>query len=104
MSPRALLAILLPFSVFAAEYRAPAGERYAVAGHTASILPGGRVIQPFGQQIDTGPGPFGLAISERGAAATANIGFDRFGVTVLEPQKSGWRERNIWARTPGSHL
>jgi YVTN family beta-propeller protein len=42
-------------------------------------------------------------VSERGAAASANIGYERFGVTVLEPEKNGWRERDIWARTPGVH-
>jgi YVTN family beta-propeller protein len=75
-----------------------------VAGRSESILPGGRVIEPLGQQIETGPGPFGLAVSERGAAATANIGYERFGITVLEPEKGGWRKRDIWARTPGSHV
>ena len=105
MSFRLLLAMVLTLSTAAgAEYRAPAGQRYAVAGRTASILPGGRILEPLGHQIDTGPGPFGLAVSDRGAAASANIGYERFGVTVLEPEKNGWRERDIWARTPGVHV
>ena len=105
MSFRLLLAIVLTLPAAAgAEYRTPAGQRYAVVGRTASILPGGRILEPLGQQIDTGPGPFGLAVSDRGAAASANIGYERFGVTVLEPEKNGWRERDIWARTPGVHV
>ena len=103
MSAGPLLGIILAAAVASgAEYRSPAGQRYAVAGRTASILPGGRILEPLGQQIDTGPGPFGLAVSERGAAASANIGYERFGVTVLEPEKNGWREGEIWARTPGA--
>jgi YVTN family beta-propeller protein len=102
MSARPLLGIVLATAAAtAAEYRSPAGQRYAIAGRTASILPGGRILEPLGQQIDTGPGPFGLAVSDRGAAASANIGYERFGVTVLEREKNGWRERDLWARTPG---
>jgi DNA-binding beta-propeller fold protein YncE len=104
MPTRTLLGILLLLSgAGAAEYHPPAGQRYAIAGRSESILPGGRVIEPLGLQIETGPGPFGLAVSERGAAATANIGYERFGITVVEPEKGGWRRRDIWARTPGSH-
>ncbi len=69
----------------------------------ASILPGGRVLEPAGEQILVGPGPFGLAVSGRGSIAVANIGYERFGVTILEPDKKGWRQRDVWARTPGSH-
>src|ERR1700750_1072790 len=104
MSARALLGIILAAAAApGAEYQSPAGQRYAVAGRSVAILPGGRILEPLGQQIDTGPGPFGLAVSDRGAAASANIGYERFGVTVLEPEKNGWRERDIWARTPGVH-
>ena len=59
--------------------------------------------KPFGTEIATGPGPFGLAVSEKGIAATANVGYERFGITIIDPpgQKT-WRAHHIWARTPHS--
>jgi YVTN family beta-propeller protein len=67
------------------------------------VLPGGRLLRPYGVQIETGPGPFGLAVSPRGIIATADIGYERFGITIIDPPgKSPWRARQIWARTPGS--
>ena len=73
MSAGTLLGIILTIAAASgAEYQSPAGQRYAVAGRTASILPGGRILEPLGQQIDTGPGPFGLAVSgERLRAPTS---------------------------------
>src|SRR5581483_6137717 len=68
----------------------------------ASVLPGGRFIQPSGTQIETGPGTFGLALSSKGAVATADIGYERFGVTVIERARGVWQERHLWTRTPGS--
>src|SRR5881394_1857847 len=57
-------------------YHAPAGLRPALR-HSggASILPGGRVIAPAGDQYAAGSGTFGLALSPSGrVAATANSG------------------------------
>jgi YVTN family beta-propeller protein len=85
-----------------ADYRPPGGERYPLITASGSILPGGRILKPFGREIETGPGPFGLAVSPKGIIATANSGFERYGVTVIEPSSKGaaWEEHNIWARTP----
>ncbi|HEX8985339.1 MAG TPA: hypothetical protein VF767_07905, partial [Bryobacteraceae bacterium] len=56
-----LLLLALALSTVAADYRAPAGKRYAVRRPGAeSILPGGRIITPLGAQHPTGSGPFGL--------------------------------------------
>jgi YVTN family beta-propeller protein len=87
----------------AADFHPPGGENYAVVGTSGTILPGGRLLKPYGVQIETGPGPFGLAVSPRGTVATADIGYERFGITVIEPPgKNPWRVRQIWARTPHS--
>src|SRR5438067_3074823 len=97
----------------AADFHTPAGQRPAQVGATGTILPGGRILKPWGVQIETGPSPFGLAVNAGGTAATADIGFERSGVTIIEPpsqdrssndrsSKSPWRERHVWARTPRS--
>jgi len=93
-----------------ADFRPPGGERYADASTIPSavgpvvVLPGGRLIKPLGTQIETGPGPFGLAVSSRGKVATADTGAERFGITVIEPplKKNPWMVDHIWARTPHS--
>jgi DNA-binding beta-propeller fold protein YncE len=89
-----------------ADFRPPAGQRYAQIAAVGSILPGGRVIQPLGTQIATGPGTFGLAVNHKGALATADIGYERVGVTVIEPggsrKQAVWQVHHIWARTPHS--
>jgi DNA-binding beta-propeller fold protein YncE len=100
-----------PFAVFftaflastasAANFQPPAGERYVVTSRAGTILPGGRILRPLGTQLDTGPGPWGLAVSRNGTVVTADTGPERFGITVIEPPARGsWRERHIWARTP----
>jgi YVTN family beta-propeller protein len=95
-------------TVIAADFRPPAGVRYAQIGAAGSILPGGRVVQPIGVQIPTGPGTFGLAVSRKGVLATADIGYERVGITVANPavQKGSkaitWQVGHIWARTPQS--
>ena len=86
----------------AADFRPPAGQRYAQIAASGSILPGGRIVQPLGVQIGTGPGTFGLAVSHNGTVATADIGYERVGITLIDRNKEGWRERHIWARTPYS--
>src|ERR1700691_3614489 len=92
--------LLLTIPIFAADYSAPAGIRPALRRPgAASILPGGRIISPLGNQYVTGPGPFGLAISASGRTlVSANSGPDRFSLTVLEQDKSGaWSVRQVIA-------
>ena len=103
------LAATVIFAVVPAQtedFRPPAQNRYAQITASGTILPGGRLLRPFGTEIETGPGPFGLAISPKGTVATADIGFDRFGVTVVEPgiRKQPPQTRHIWARTPHSSV
>ncbi len=72
---------------FGADYRTPAGTRPArrTEEGPGTILPGGRLLSPYGKQFTTGPGPFGLAISPSGKrVVTANGGPDRFSVSILE--------------------
>lgn len=95
--------VLIASSLLAAEYAAPAGPRAALRRPGAeSILPGGRVIAPLGQQFITGPGPFGLAVSPSGMIiASANGGPERFSITVLEkPKKGPWQVRNLLVPRP----
>jgi YVTN family beta-propeller protein len=69
------------------EYRTPAGTQPArrTEEGAGSILPGGRLLSPYGTEFTTGPGPFGLAISPGGGrVVTANGGPDRFSLTFLE--------------------
>ncbi|HVW85926.1 MAG TPA: hypothetical protein VHB50_14650, partial [Bryobacteraceae bacterium] len=101
MSRLLLLAAALA-SLRAADFRPPAGRRYATIAAAGSILPGGRVLQPFGRQITTGPGTFGLAINHKGLLATTDIGSDRIGISLIEQVKGEWQDRHLWARTPGS--
>lgn len=91
-----------------ADFYPPAAERYAKVLQSGSILPGGRLLQPLGVQIDTGSGPFGLAISPRGLAATADIGSERLGITVIatpkNPKAGSWMVHHLWtkSRQPGA--
>jgi len=85
----------------AADFRPPAGERSALIAAAGSILPGGRLLRPLGTEIETGPGPLGLALSPGGGVGTANAGYERVGITLIEPPgKSGWKVHHIWGRTP----
>ena len=74
----------------------------AVRRAGSSILPGGRVIAPLGNQYVTGPGAFGIAISATGnTVVTSNGGPGRNSLTVLEQNKSGrWEVRQILVRNP----
>jgi DNA-binding beta-propeller fold protein YncE len=86
--PVALL--MLSTSLAAQSHTAPAGIRPPARRPGASILPGGRVIAPLGQEYATGPGAFGLAVSPSGkSVATANAGPWVYSLTVLEKLKSG---------------
>lgn len=86
-------------------YRAPAGERAPVRGpNGASILPGGRVIQPLGHQFPTGPGPFGMSVNASGTSlVTANLGPERSSVTILRADRKGnWALQNILTPRPAT--
>jgi DNA-binding beta-propeller fold protein YncE len=71
----------------AADFRTPANTTPArrTDSGIGTVLPGGRLLAPHGDQFITGPGPFGLAISPSGARiVTANGGPDRYSLSVLE--------------------
>jgi DNA-binding beta-propeller fold protein YncE len=87
----------------AEEYRSPAGDRPPVRRPgLASILPGGRMVEPLGRQFQTGPGPFGLAISPNGkTAVTANGGPNRYSLSVLSMSEEQWTVRHLVAKEPG---
>jgi YVTN family beta-propeller protein len=99
---RAFPALLTFGSLVAAQsYSAPAGVRPPLRHAGASILPGGRVIAPFGEEYVTGAGAFGLAVSASGrAATTSNSGPGRNSLTVLDRGKNGWEVRQLLARSP----
>jgi len=65
-------------------------------------------VQPIGVQIPTGPGPFGLAVNHKGTVATADIGYERVGITVIDPpagkKQTMWQIHDIPARTPHSRV
>jgi DNA-binding beta-propeller fold protein YncE len=90
-------------SLAAAEFHVPAGDRYPVASAAGAILPGGRVLKPYGKELETGPGTGALAVGPKGLIASADTGPERFGVTLIEPPVKGvWRTHHVWARTPDS--
>ncbi|HVW08671.1 MAG TPA: hypothetical protein VHC90_08815, partial [Bryobacteraceae bacterium] len=91
----ALVFAVLP--TLAENFNPPGGLNYAHTSGNVTILPGGRALKPLGNQIDVGPGAFGLAISPKGLIGIAETGFERFGVSVIEPRKGEWRERLFWA-------
>jgi YVTN family beta-propeller protein len=86
-------------SLVSQSFHAPAGMRPAQRRPTGAILPGGRVIQPEGEQFVTGSGPFGLAVSPEGKTViTANGGPDRNSLTILEHVRSNhWGVRHLLA-------
>lgn len=88
----------------AQSYTAPAGNRQAMRREGASILPGGRVIAPFGKEYATGPGPFAIALNATGrTAVTANTGPWRYTMTVLQRDRAGqWEPREIDSRSPAA--
>ena len=85
----------------AQNFTAPAGNRPAIRRNGASILPGGRIIAPVGQEFPTGPGAFGLAVSPSGKTlVTANGGPVRYSLTVLDRERDGhWSVRQLLARS-----
>jgi YVTN family beta-propeller protein len=71
-------------------YAAPAGVRPAMRNAGASILPGGAIVAPAGDQYPTGPNSFGLALSPSGRVmATASAGQDDSTPIVMERSGSG---------------
>jgi YVTN family beta-propeller protein len=96
--------LLLYCGLWAADFHPPADRRYAQVSGSNTILPGGKLLQPFGTQIQTGPGTCAIALSPKGSIATANAGPERFSVTVLEPVKTSWAIGHFWARTPNYSL
>jgi DNA-binding beta-propeller fold protein YncE len=101
--PRLLTVIFAVSSAHAIDFRPPAGIRYAQVTAAGSVLPGGRSLKAYGTQIETGPGPYSLSISPKGTVATADTGFERSGITIIEPPgRNPWHARHIWARTPHS--
>jgi YVTN family beta-propeller protein len=79
----------------AQEHSPPAGIRPSRIGGAVSILPGGRVIAPWGEQQPTGPEPVALAVSASGrTVVTANHGGTRASLTVMEHEKN-WELRHL---------
>lgn len=94
-----ILPLAAALALAAANYAPPAGARAAIRRPGAqSILPGGRIIEPWGRQYTTGPGPFGLAVSPSGKlVVSANGGPERYSLTVLEREGNFWRTRHLVA-------
>src|SRR5262249_10301833 len=86
-------------SMRAADFHAPAGTRPALRRPGAeSILPGGRLIAPLGRQFQTGPGPFGLAVSPNGRLiVTANGGPRRYSFTLVRHDDKNWDTKQVVA-------
>jgi YVTN family beta-propeller protein len=62
----------------------------------ASVLPGGRIVAPLGDQYAIGPGAFGLAVSPSGREiATSNLGPWRTSLTILERVRDRWETRQV---------
>ncbi len=82
---RTLSSALMLFCVLALA-QPPAGDRPAHRSATGeSILPGGRVITPPGDQFFTGPGPFGIAVSPSGKiVVAADGGPNRYALTIVD--------------------
>src|SRR5271165_6106345 len=87
-----LVAIVSTVCTFAAEFLVPGVDYPAQVREELSILPGGRVLRPFGRHVATGTAPFVLSISPSGKTiVTANlgitkaIGINRPSLTVMVP-------------------
>ena len=81
--------------IWAQPYTPPAGLRPPRVGLGMSILPGGRLILPLGEQHGTGAVPAGLALSPSGKTlVTVNLGGSRPSLTVLERAQT-WAPRQL---------
>jgi len=79
-------------AILAQSYTAPAGDRPAVRRSGPSILPGGRIIAPLGDEYATGPGAFGLAVSHSGrTVVTADGGPFHYSLTLLQRESRDGR-------------
>ena len=64
----------------------------SLQAQSALTLPGGRVITPLGDEVLTGPGSFGLALSPSGRfAVTSDGGPNRYTLTLLDSHASATR-------------
>lgn len=65
---------------------APAGDNYAIVNPTGqSIIPNGRIIEPYGKTVRTAPHPYGLILSPNGEIAiTANSGTRPFSISIID--------------------
>jgi DNA-binding beta-propeller fold protein YncE len=104
---------LLLLCVSATAFRVPASRYPAQLREDISILPGGRVLRPFGRQVMTGNAPFAIAVSPSGKTIVTNniglsssIGIDRPSITVIVPGKKdmAWtlQDYHAEARRPDS--
>jgi len=87
-----------------ADYRTPAGDQTAARRPGATtVLPGGRIVTPYGEQHATGPGPFGLAVSPDGnTVVSADGGPNRYSLTVLERlDNARWTVKALRAQERG---
>lgn len=79
-------------AILAQSYTAPAGDRPALRRNGPSILPGGRIIAPLGDEYATGPGAFGLAVSASGrTVVTADGGPFHYSLTLLQRESRDGR-------------
>ena len=87
---RQFLALLTCSLTLAAQsFTAPAGIRPALRKPASSILPGGRVIAPLGDQYGTGAGPFGLLAGPSARiVVTSNGGPGPNSFTVLDHDRA----------------
>ena len=97
-----LALLIFGTSLAAHSYTAPAGIRPPIRKGGASILPGGRVIAPAGEEYAIGPGAFGLAVSPSGKSiATANGGPWVYSLSILDRLRTGkFEDRQIVAAGP----
>jgi len=86
-------------TAWAQSYAAPAGIRPALLRPGgATILPGGRIVAPLGDQHVTGSDPLALAISPSGRAVVlSNGGFRPYSLTLLQRDKNGPWEATHYA-------
>lgn len=89
--------LILGCGAAAQSFSGPAGIRTALRRPEASILPGGRIVSPVGEQFPTGSGAFGMAVGPSGnTVVTANGGPGRNSLTVMERDRSGrWIVRQV---------
>lgn len=100
---RQFLALLISGTTLAAQFfSAPAGIRPALRRAGSSILPGGRIIAPLGDQYPTGAGPFGLLVGPSSRTViTSNGGPGPNSFTVFDHDRSGhWSEQQLVAHSP----